>query len=277
MTVDQAGTRPGTDMAPAADKPLAQAKRIVDRYAGALTAVMPRSANAETFMGLAMSAIRRDGKLLEASLKNPESLIFALRQCAYLGHVPMRGQFALVAFNDRNAQGGMSIVGIEEYRGVLQRMFRAGGVAAIHAEVGRERDPVLRFNRTRMILPEHEYDEFAPPDVRGPLKVAYAWATMPSGAPSSVAWLPPHDIARRRASSRSGTSFWGPLDGEGPNTEAMWRKSALHALEPYVPSSVEYIASASARASIAANEFPDGPGVDVPTDVADWDGEVIEG
>lgn len=256
---------------------IGQAKKIIDRYAGALTQVMPRDANADTFMGLAMAAIRKDRNLLEASLANPEALILALRECAYLGHVPMRKLFALVPFNDKNAPNGKTIVGIEEYRGVVERMFRAGRVAAVKANVGRELDPVLAFNPTTMDLPRHEYDEFAPPSERGALRVAYAWAVLKGGDLSGVAWLPPHEIARRRASSRSGASFWGPPEGEGPNTERMWLKSAAHALEWMVPTTVEYRVDLDARTRASADLFPDQPDAQVPTDVADWEGEVIEG
>src|SRR5204863_3066981 len=94
-------------------------------------------------------------------------------------------------------------------------------------------------------LPRHEYDEFASPAERGPLKAVYAWARLPRGAVSQVAWLNRPEVLRHRAMSRSagkagGGNFWGPEDGEGPNTEAMWKKTALHVLEGFVPTSAEY-------------------------------------
>lgn len=254
---------------------LIQAKGILDQYTADLSAVMPRHANAETFMGLAAAAVRRDPKLRQAVAANPESFVLALRECAYLGHVPKRGLFDLIPFNNKNAPGGMEVVGVEEYHGVIERMYRAGGIVAIKVNVGRTGDQVLRFNPTRMELPEHEYDEFAGPAERGALKVAYAWATMPGGGVSGVAWLPPHEIARRRAYSRSGEAFWGPVGGEGPNTEGMWKKSALHALEVLVPVSSEYREQLERSALAGAKMLPGRPDPSVPTDSV-WDGDVVE-
>lgn len=247
------------------------AATMIKQYEGDLARVMPRSTNADAFIGLALAYVRRDAKLQEATKANPQSLILALRECAALGHVPLPKVYALVPFNDKDAPGGKSIVGIETYHGVMERMFRAGGVQAPHVEVGREKDPVLRFNRTRMRLPEHEYDEFASPEERGPLKVVYAWATLLSGATSQVVWLNRHDVARIRAMSKSinprngppGGNFWGPpWPDEGPNTAAMWMKSALHRLETFVPTSAEYrwqVAASDAGASTGFAGIPDVP------------------
>jgi recombination protein RecT len=256
-------------------------ERLLGEHESDLAAIMPRHANAETFMGLALSAVRKSPKLIEATKANPGALILALRECAYLGHVVTRKQFYLVPFDDKNAPGHKTIVGIEAWQGAVQRIYRAGGVESVKVNVGREGDPVLRFNPTRMDLPQHEYDEFMAPADRGQLKVAYAWAVMPGGVISQVAWLPPHEIARRRASSRSGSAFWGPPPPapEGPNTEAMWRKSAVLALLDMVPISAEYLADANRRAVAAERgrfagfDYP----VTQPSDTEPvWDGEVVD-
>jgi recombination protein RecT len=194
--------------------------------------------------------------LLEAAQRNPASLILVLRECGALGHLPMKGTFSMVAFNDKNAPGGKAIVGMEEWRGVVDRIFRAGGVESVHVEVGREKDPVLSFNRTTDVLPRHKYDEFASPAQRGPLKVVYAWARFRAGGVSQVAWLPRYEIDRHRSMSRSaskagGGNFWGPADGEGPNTEPMWKKTALHVLAGFVPTSSEYRAHVAVAESAA--------------------------
>lgn len=252
-----------------------KAKKLIDTYSGALTRVMPRHANAETFFGLAIAAVRKDPKLIAAVDANPQSFLLALRECAYLGHVVTRNQFYLLPFNNSKAPGQKEIVGIEAYQGLMQRMFRAGGVHAINVDVGRANDPVLRFKRSQMPLPQHEYDEFAPPTERGPLKVAYAWATLLDGSPSAVSWMPQHEITRRRASSRSGDAFWGPIGGEGPNTETMWKKSALLGLESMVPVSAEYREQIGAQTAAAIEAFPNLGDPTIPTDVV-WEGEVVE-
>jgi len=229
------------------------AQQLITQYEPKFAAVVPSHVRSGAFIELALAYVKRDEKLLEATQKNPASLILALRECAALGHMPMKGVYALVPFYDKTQPGGQAIVGMEEWRGVVERMYRAGGVSSVHVEVGRENDPVLRFNRTRMVLPEHEYDEFAPPEQRGPLKVVYAWARLIGGGISQVVWLPRWEVLRRRAMSKSikaegGGNFWGPVDGEGPNTPAMWKKTGLHELEGFVPTSAEY------RWQVAASE-----------------------
>jgi recombination protein RecT len=257
--------------------------RLLDRYAADLTAIMPRHTNVETFMGLAVDAVRRDKKLRAAADANPASLIFALRRCAYLGHVPIVKQFYLVPFPSNKAgDGGWTVVGIEAWQGAVQRLYRAGGIDAVKVNLGRAGDAVLRWNPTTMTLPHHEYDEFAAPIDRGPLKAAYAWAVMPGGAISHVAWLPEYEIERRKAQIRSEdrlAAFWGlPGKPEGPNTAAMWRKSALLALEDMLPISAEYLADRTARAYRAGDgQFADlGPvaGADDDPDEP-WEGEVM--
>jgi recombination protein RecT len=267
--------RPGTDVARPTPK---LARELIETYRGQFTAVVPRHIDAGAFIELAVAGVKADVKLLEAAAANPQSLILALRECAAKGHLPMKGTFSLVPFNDSKAPGGKSIVGMEEWRGVVERMFRGGSVKGVYVETGRDNDPVLRFNRTRMVLPEHEYDEFASPVERGPLKAVYAWARLDNGGLSQVVWMNRHEIMRHRSMSRStsaagGGNFWGPADGEGPNTEAMWRKTALHSLEGFVPMSAEY------RFQVAASEAAAGgwPGVpDRPVTTAYTEPDVVD-
>lgn len=219
--------------------------QLIGRYRAEFTAVVPSHIRPDAFVELAFGYVKRSKDLLVAAQANPQSLIMALRECAALGHVPIKGIFSLAPFRDKNAPGGWSIVGMEEWRGVVERIFRAGAVESVHVEVGRGNDPVLSFNRTRDPLPRHEYDEFASRAERGPLKVVYAWARLRGGGISQVAWLNRAEVDRHRSMSRSaqsasGGNFWGPADGEGPNTEEMWRKTALHVLEGFVPTSAEY-------------------------------------
>ena len=252
----QAPQRPGSDLVKAQ---ITNAAGLITEYAPRFGAVVPGHIRVEAFVELALAYVKRSPDLLANAMANPASLILALRECAALGHMPMKGIYALVPMRDKNSPGGLTIVGMEEWRGVVERMFRAGGVTSVHVETGRDNDRVLSFNRTRHVLPDHEYDEFASPADRGPLKAVYAWARLFNGGTSQVAWLNRHEVARHRAMSRTkdGT-FWGAGGdvagypaGEGPNTEAMWRKTALHVLEGFVPTSAEYrwqVAKAEAAA-----------------------------
>lgn len=263
---------------------VSHAAKLIASYQRNFAAMVPRHIRPEAFVELATAYVKRDKDLLDAAQKNPQSLILALRECGAKGHMPIKGIFSLVAFNDKNAVGGKAVVGMEEWRGVVDRIFRAGGVESVHVEVGRDNDRVLSFNRTRDVLPRHEFDEFASPAERGPLKVVYAWARLRGGGISQVVWLPRYEVHRHRAMSKTATkaggnggTFWGPENGEGPNTEKMWKKTALHELEGFVPTSAEYRMQAVAAESAAQgwDGIPDRPVTD-PYGGDFLDGEVVD-
>lgn len=231
-------------------------------YLKPISRVTPKHVNPEAFIALTLARVNADAKLLGAALINPASLVYAMRQCAYLGHLPVAGQFALVPYrNTKGADKGppWSVVGIEEYRGVIERMYRAGGVVSVHAVTVREND---RFSIAAdgMHLPVHEFDSRVDTDKRGRLDGVYAWAVMHTGALSHVVWLNRSDVRRHRDASRSGDAFWGPWDGtEGPWARDMWLKTGLHVLERWVPTSAEYrwsLAESAAAAVDPKSGFP---------------------
>jgi recombination protein RecT len=213
-----------------------------------ITGVAPKHVDPDAFLGMALSCVRQDTQLAKAVPANPLGFVHALRQCAALGHMPMKGTVSLVAYQSRNAPGGWTIEAIEEYRGVIERMYRAGGVISVHYAVARVNDPVLRWNASTMMLPEHEYDIDAGPGERGALRAVWAWCRLREGGISQVSFMNRHAIARVRSMSasvkknpESGGNFWGPpWPAEGPNTEPMWIKSALHRQEAVVPTSAAY-------------------------------------
>lgn len=276
-----ATTTPGTDLVKVQ---IEHAAQLIGRYRQQFAAVVPTHIRVEAFVELALAYVKASPDLLRAAQANPQSLILRLRECAALGHVPIRGTYVLTAFRDKNAPGGWAVVGMEEWRGVVDRIFRAGGVDSVHVAVGRENDPLLSFNQTTDVLPRHKYDEFASRAQRGPLKAVWAWARLRGGGISQVAWLNRPEVLRHRAMSKSankdesGGNFWGPLEGEGPNTEEMWRKTALHVLEGFVPTSAEY-RMAVAAAESGARAWPGVPDQPVtpPYGGGDYlDGELVD-
>lgn len=261
---------------------------VLKSYEGNLAAIMPSHVNAETFIGLAMAYVRRDAYLSQAAAANPLSLVTALRETAALGHVPMKGQCALVAFKSNKPQdNGWAVSCIEEVGGVIQRLFRAGGITAIHADVVRKGGPkedYCRYQRTSMALPDHRYDEYADPAERGHLAAVYAYASMTGGGFSSVVWMPKGVVLKHRAASKSaqkdgGGNFWGPpWPDEGPWTEDMWLKTGLHKLSTRLPASPEYRWQLVATEAAAASRFAGLPDVPVTAEAgaggsyieADW-------
>jgi recombination protein RecT len=235
--------------------------KLIAHYQGNLSRVMPRHVSAEAFTGLGVAYVANDAKLTEAATANPASLIVALRECAALGHMPVKDTFALVPYNDKNAPGGKRVVGIETYRGVIERMYRAGGVMSVRVRVVREKD-FYDYDPSSGVfaVPKHRHPRFAGPTERGHLVGVYAYAVLLNGAPSEVIEMGPEDIAKHRAKSRSGDSFWGPeWPAEGPWTPDMWLKTALHKLEALVPTSAEYRWQVAASQSAAAGPWPGVP------------------
>ena len=262
-------------------------RQVLDAYMEDIGAIVPSHINRDTFMGLAMAYVRRDSFLSTAAASNPLSLIVALREVAALGHVPMKGTCALVPFrSNKDGDNGWSITCVEEVGGVLQRIFRAGGVTTVHCDVVREHDKA-RFQRTKMVLPEHDYDEYADPAERGPLKAVYAYATLLNGQPSTVVWMPKGVVMKHRNASKTamkskdGGNFWGPAwPEEGPWTEDMWKKTAVHKLSTLVPSSSEYRWQMAQTEAAAATRFvgiSDAPTSALSGGGSDWiDVDVVE-
>jgi recombination protein RecT len=173
-------------------------------------------------------ALRRNPKLMEAAMANPQSLLYALLDCARLGHEPDTDDYYLVPF-------GSEVTGIEGYKGIIERMYRAGAVSSVVAEVVYQQDVYRRTGATTP--PVHEYDEFADPADRGPLRGAYAYAVMLDGRFSKVIPMGRAEIMRHKAKSRGSDKSDSPWQ-QWP--ESMWKKCPLRGLEPYVPTSTEY-------------------------------------
>ena len=146
------------------------AEAIITQYAGDFATVLPSHIKAETFVRLAQGVLRRNEQLQKIATHNPGSFLAALLEAARLGHEPGTEQFYLVPF-------GSEIQGIEGYRGVIERMYRAGAVSTVKAEIVRAKDH-FAWKPTAMRVPEHEPDWFGD---RGPIKGAYAYADMKDG------------------------------------------------------------------------------------------------
>lgn len=173
-------------------------------------------------------ALRRDEKLARAAVANPQSLLYALLECARLGHEPDTDDYYLVPF-------GSEVTGIEGYKGIIERMYRAQGVTSVVAQVVRQRDRYR--SRGENTPPDHEFDDFASPADRGPMRGAYAYATLAGGRCSQVIRMGEAEINQHKAASRGADKPDSPWQ-RWP--EAMWKKTVLRALEPYVPTSTEY-------------------------------------
>lgn len=213
---------------------------LILKYQTDFAEVLPSHIKPATFVRLSQGLLRRNADLAKAAEANPASFLAALLECARLGHEPGTDQFALVPFKDKNT--GVEIVGIEQYQGVIERMYRAGAIVSVKAEVIKAADrqpdetgrPRFEWAPTRMDRPHHEPVWF---DDRGELIGVYAYAEMQDGSSSRVAFLNRAEVMKHRAKARG-------LDK--PNSpwkcweESMWLKTAVHELEKWVPTSSEY-------------------------------------
>jgi recombination protein RecT len=149
-----------------------------------------------------------------------------------LGHEPGTDQFALVPFNDRK-RGTVEIVGIEQYQGVIERMYRAGAVRSVKAEVVKSADP-FAYEPDIMDRPRHKPDWFAE---RGELVGVYAYAVMGDGSTSRVVMMNRAEVMKHKAVARGATGDDSPWQSW---EDSMWLKTAVHELEKWVPTSSEY-------------------------------------
>lgn len=212
---------------------------IVRQHKEDLTLVLPSHVKGETWMRLAYGALRSNAQLMQVATRNPGSLMTALQECARLGHEPASKSFYLVPF-------GNEIQGIEGYRGVVERIYRAGAVKVVHAEVVYANDEFVwepgtidrhpdgpRWEGPQRV-PFHRADWFAD---RGDVKGAFSYGIFQDGTPSRVVVLNRAYIDKVRKESRG---------SENPKSpwvkwfDQMVLKTVAHRLEPWVPTSTEW-------------------------------------
>lgn len=198
---------------------------IVRQHKDDLTLVLPSHVKGETWMRLAYGVLRSNEQLLKVATRNPGSLMNALQECARLGHEPGTEAYYLVPF-------GNEVQGIEGYRGVVERIYRAGAVKAVKAEVVHQND---HFEYSPdMDRPVHKPDYFGD---RGPIIGAYAYGVFQDGSTSKVVVINRDYIDKVKKESRGSnnpSSPWVKWEDQ------MVLKTVAKRLEPWVPSSTEW-------------------------------------
>lgn len=249
-------------------KAVAVAQRNRERF----DTVLPRHIEAKSFVGLAESALYRDDKLMQAANNNPQAFFAALMRCASLGHRPGTEEFYLTP---RKVKGQLQIMGIEGYRGIVERMYRSGAVASVIVREVCEND-VFQYVEGVDVKPRHEIDWFG--DGRGQMIGVYAYAVMTTGAVSRVVVLNKGDVMRAKAKSDGASSEYSPWNADDGG-RSMWWKTAARRLEPWVPTSVEFFkervrAAAEANHTTAERAIPTPPQPAESTEIVD--AEVVE-
>lgn len=238
----------------AAEEQSKSALAVIGNYQASLGALLPSHIKPETFIRLCQGALRRNKDLARIANTGPgfESFLHALMDAARLGHEPGTEQYYLVPF-------GNEIVGIEGYRGVVERMYRAGAVSSVKAELVKAGD-TFQWDPNEMDKPIHKVDWFGD---RGATIGAYAYAVMKDGGISRVVVINNEYIEKVKKESKGS----GRADSPWVKwTDQMVLKTVAHRLEPWVPTSAEYRRE-QLRAIAEADTIRNRPQVGVVRDV----------
>lgn len=219
----------------------------INRQADAFRAVLPEHVDHERFARLVLTAVKATPKLMECfgTQQGEISVLLSAMQAAALGLEPNTPtqEAWLLPRNVKNAQGQwvaeceLSI----GYRGYMKLARRTGTITSIFAEVVRAKD---RFEFSRGLYTDHMVHEVydgpdAGDDEQNPLVKCYAVARFTNGhAECRVTGRA--EVLRRRAMSTSWSNEKSrPYSPWTKWTEAMWRKTAVRALIPYLDLSAE--------------------------------------
>lgn len=215
---------------------------VIEQYRADFAAVLPSHLRADQWVRLTQGVFRKDAKLRAILQTNPGSVLSALLDCARQG-LEVGDTYHLLPM-------GGEVVGVEDYRGLVELIYRAGAVSSVKCEVVRERD--LEYydwvdpetGRTRR---RQRFEKTAEMDVphhaplwhtdRGELILAYAYAVMRDGGTSHVVIRNRQEIEEVRAVSKTAKhpdSMWLKWP------DRAWRKTVLRELSKFVPTSAEY-------------------------------------
>ncbi len=211
---------------------------MVQQYKSDFATVLPTHIRPDTWVRLAVGALRRDPALTRAAQSDPASLMSALLHAARLGLEPGTEEYYLTP---RREKGKDKVLGIPGYQGLVELMYRAGAVSSVVVECVFARD-TFRYTPGRDDRPVHEIDWDL--DDRGDLRLVYAYAVMKDGATSKVVVLNKAAIAKIKASSQGSDSAYSPWQKHEPS---MWMKSAARQLAKWVPTSAERVGVAPVK------------------------------
>ena len=220
---------------------------LLDRQRPQIELALPRASGltAERFARIVATEIRRTPALLECE---PVTVVAGVMLGAQLGLEPgVLGQFYLVPFGDSRT-GTKVATFILGYKGMISLAYRSRGLLSLTA---REVCEVDQFEYS-FGLEDHLRHRPAASD-RGPLTHVYAVAQLRGGGRSLVV-LSREEVDRSRARSRGAKAASSPWQTD---EAAMWRKTAVRRLFPYLPLATDAARGAAADDSVAREIVPD--------------------
>lgn len=234
-TAEKAGEKSSTGIA-----------NLIEVYRPMLSEALPRHVAGDQWVRRASAAIKRNPDLQRAAENNPAACLRVLMDAARLGHEPGTKEYYLIPRgnkelgtepnprNPRKTRLRQEITGMEGYQGVIERFYRAGAVSSVIVEVVRAGD-TFRFSPGLDERPVHEVNWFGE---RGEPVGVYAYAMMQGGGTSKVVVLSKAEVYEFRDRSESYKYNSGPWISD---ELSMWKKTAARRLEPWVPTSSEYL------------------------------------
>jgi recombination protein RecT len=255
-------------------------------------AILPAHIDVRSFLGTAAAALYGNDMLMKAAEQSPDSLITALMRCAALGHQPGTDEYYLTP---RPVKGRLTVLGIEGYRGIIERMYRSGAVkSVIVREVcaldgfsyteGEMDKPVHSFGGTGTLGTGADFFGATGSRNRGAMVGAYGYAILTTGAVSRVCILTRDDweAARDAGGWKPDDQYspWNRMDGGKDHPEFQGRsmvwKTVARRLEPWVPTSAEYRREQLRAAAAASDRSSPAPAGGNGQAAPVYDAEVVE-
>lgn len=228
---------------PAQLTPAQMVRRAIETQAEAFREVLPRVADPDRFARLVLNAIKASPQLMDcfATQQGKTSLLLATMQAASLGlepNTPTQDCWILPR-KEKGVQEAQLSIG---YRGYMRLARRSGTIKTIFAETVHRADT---FDWYRGLEADHLEHRPADGD-RGQLTHAYAVARFTDGGYAFIV-LDETEVHKHRAKSDSWRNERArPYSPWTQWTEAMWRKTAIRALMPYLDLSPEAVSAFSA-------------------------------
>jgi recombination protein RecT len=200
-----------------------------------IKAIVPSHINAAQYVAIIIGLLHKNPELAEAAYRNTPSFLAALADAARLGLIPGDG-YALVPLGvGPNSTGKPEVLGITEYTGEIDLMYRSGGVQSVIAEVIRQEDYFKRGAHPHDPPVFEPVDEgLASDEERGPLRGVFCYCVLDSGRISRVVIMGRTEVMKHKAVART-KKIW-----EGEFEPSMWLKTAVHEEYKWVPKSAEY-------------------------------------
>lgn len=277
------------DAAAVEPSPLQKATDLVAKQYETFAAVMPDGLNRDRFANLVTSLVRRTPQLIEcvATPGGRTSLVLAALECASLGLMPNTPlkEASIVPRKNKGKQEAQLMV---EYRGIIKLARRSGEISSIGAEVVHERD---EFHYSLGLDPTLTHTPYDGDDDPGELRYAYAVCKFKDGTSQFVV-VPKRDVHNKHRARSDSFKYRPDSSPWTTDTEAMWKKTAIRVLEPYLPLTADAQRALTAAGDGVTLSMGDGEitiptesaghitydeAIDVPSGVDAETGEVVQG